>query len=173
MPRPTLRTPRLTLEPLTLADLPILRTLDGDAEVLRYILGRARTPEEVERFWTPIVRDQPDGRLGMWLGSADGSAVGWWSLWPREGVPGEAEAGWRLLRRAWGRGLAREGARAVFEWGFSGAELTRIVAETMTVNSRSRAVMEALGMRHVSTEIRRWSDPLPGAEQGEARYEIT
>ena len=43
----------------------------------------------------------------------------------------------------------------------------------MAVNTRSRAVMERLGMRHTGTEVRHWEDPIPGWEQGEVVYELT
>jgi RimJ/RimL family protein N-acetyltransferase len=43
----------------------------------------------------------------------------------------------------------------------------------MAVNTRSRAVLERLGLRHLRTEVRTWDDPLPGAELGEVVYELT
>ena len=51
MGRPLLRTTRIRLEPMTSEHLPLLVELDGDAEVLRYIRGRARTAQEVRDYW--------------------------------------------------------------------------------------------------------------------------
>ena len=80
---------------------------------------------------------------------------------------------WRLERRHWRQGLETEGALALVRHGFETVGLRRIWAETMAVNTGSRGVMRRLGMRHVSTEVRTWDEPLPGAEEGDVTYEIT
>jgi ribosomal-protein-alanine N-acetyltransferase len=56
------------------------------------------------------------------------------------------QVGWRLARPYWGRGYAREAARAVLDDGFYRLHLDRIVAYTVPANRRSWAVMERLGM---------------------------
>lgn len=201
MSRPMLRTERIELRPMTLDHLPHLIELDGDAQVLRFILGRARTESEAIDFWGPICLDayaDPVG-LGWWAGFATaaiagdaatevpgvtaGEFLGWWDVSParldveeaaaRGGVPVSAEAGWRLRRAAWRRGLATEGAAALFAHGFETVGLDVIWAETMAVNAGSRGVMRALGMRHRATDVRPWNDPLPDAEHGEVVYQIT
>ena len=60
---------------------------------------------------------------------------------------GEAvEIGWRLARAYWGSGYATEAARAAIEDGFCRLDISEIVAITVPINDRSRAVMERLGM---------------------------
>ena len=179
MARSRLTTERIELDPMTVDHLPSLVELDGDAEVLRYILGRARTEQEAHDHWDPVCRDvEADAvGLGWWVGRrrSDGDFLGWWDLSPARPVPARpvrAEAGWRLGRRRWGQGLAPEGARALLVYGFGDLGLQTVWAETMAVNAASRAVMTKLGMRHVRTDHRSWEDPLPGAEQGEVVYEI-
>lgn len=56
------------------------------------------------------------------------------------------EVGWRLARARWGQGLAGEGARAAIAFGFDQLALEQIVAFTATSNTRSRRLMERLGM---------------------------
>ncbi len=56
------------------------------------------------------------------------------------------EIGWRLDRRAWGRGLATEAAREVVRFAFEELRLDGLVSTTSVRNRRSRAVMERLGM---------------------------
>jgi RimJ/RimL family protein N-acetyltransferase len=56
------------------------------------------------------------------------------------------EIGWRLARQQWGRGYAREGARAALDFGFHSLALDQIVSFTVPSNTRSRRVMEAIGM---------------------------
>ncbi|MFX4287182.1 GNAT family N-acetyltransferase [Janibacter sp. G349] len=161
----TLTTSRLRLEPIVARDLDFLVELDGDAQVLRHILGRARTEAEARDFWTPQIPGP------MWVGYVEDEPVGWWSLWPREGSA--AELGYRLARRWWRQGLAVEGARAVLAECFADPGLDVVRAETMVVNTGSRGVMRRLGMREVRIEVREWEDPLPGAELGEVISEIT
>jgi RimJ/RimL family protein N-acetyltransferase len=60
------------------------------------------------------------------------------------------EVGWRLAAEYWGQGLATEGARAVAEYGFQRLGLGEIVAFTVPANTKSRRVMEKLGMKHDS-----------------------
>lgn len=160
-----LHTERLRLRPVGPEDLPFLVELDSNPEVLRYIIGRARTPQEAQEFWAPQIPGP------QWVGHLDGTPVGWWALWPREG--GAAELGYRLARRMWRQGLTVEGSRAVLAEGFRDSRLACVRAETMAVNAGSRGVMRRLGMRETRTELREWEDPLPGAELGEVIAELT
>ena len=169
--RPTLRTDRLTLRPLTDEDLPDLVALNGDAEVMRYITGRALTPAEVAADLPRLTRTERG--LGLWSGTdADGFA-GVWFLIADPDDSGAAEIGWRLPRAVWGHGLAVEGAKALVEHAFETLGVARVWADTMAVNAPSRRVMEKLGMRHTATEVREWEEPIAGWEQGEVVYEIT
>jgi RimJ/RimL family protein N-acetyltransferase len=167
--RPTLRTDRLTLRPLSEADLPDLVAMNGDPEVMAYI-GRPMTPEEVAAELPGWVRG--DGGFGLWTGIAEGSFAGVWFLSRDPDDDAAGELGWRLPRHTWGRGYAVEGARALVDHAVEALGLTRLWAETMAVNTRSRRVMERLGMRQVSTYVGEWDDPLPGWEQGEVVYEL-
>jgi RimJ/RimL family protein N-acetyltransferase len=170
--RPTLVTERLTLTPLSESDLPHLVALNGDPEVMRYITGRAMTPDEVAAE-LPVLLHSERG-LRLWSGyDAHGSFAGVWFLGADPDDPGAGELGWRLPRSVWGQGLAAEGARALVEHGFTTLGLRRLWAETMAVNTPSRRVMEKLGMEHAGTRVGEWDEPIPGWEQGEVVYELT
>ncbi|MEJ0049585.1 MAG: GNAT family N-acetyltransferase [Rhodospirillales bacterium] len=58
------------------------------------------------------------------------------------------EIGWRLAPRFWGMGLATEAARASLADGFGRCGLREIVAFTVPATTRSRAVMDRIGMVH-------------------------
>jgi RimJ/RimL family protein N-acetyltransferase len=58
------------------------------------------------------------------------------------------EIGWRLAPACWGSGYATEGARAALDFGFGELGLEEIVSFTVPANTRSRRVMEKLGMSH-------------------------
>lgn len=62
------------------------------------------------------------------------------------------EIGWRLAAEHWGQGLATEGAHAVAEHAFQELSLEQIVSFTVPTNTRSRRVMEKIGMAHDPAE---------------------
>lgn len=154
--------------------------LDADPAVMHYLTGRAATRYEVEqshRRRMASANELPG--LGFWVGFAGDEFVGWWLLRPPNGpdqpkVEGEAELGYRLLRRHWRRGYASEGSRELIRYGFEDMGLDRIFAQTMAVNTPSRATMAAVGM----TFARAFpchgpiDDPVPGIDEGEVEYEI-
>ena len=74
--------------------------------------------------------------------------------------------------RAFGKRLLAV-LRALIRKGFTELGVQRVVAETMAVNTRSRRVMEKIGLRHVRTFFVDWPDPLPGSDQGEVEYALT
>jgi RimJ/RimL family protein N-acetyltransferase len=173
--RPTLVTGRLSLEPLIADHAEHLVALDGDAEVMRYLTGRGRSPDEVLHEWLPVLTREagPAGVLGHWAGFEGPEFVGWWALNPDPEDDRQAELGYRLRRDQWGRGLAVEGALALLGHGFETVGLERIWAQTMAVNTASRGVMTRIGMRFTRTWVAEWNEPLPGWEQGEVEYDIT
>jgi RimJ/RimL family protein N-acetyltransferase len=56
------------------------------------------------------------------------------------------EIGWRIARAQWGYGYATEAAGVALAYGFGELDLQEIVALTVPANTRSRRVMEKLGM---------------------------
>lgn len=56
--------------------------------------------------------------------------------------------GWHLAHDAWGYGYASEAAEAVLDFSFDEVGLAQVVAHTSSLNARSRAVMDRLGMTH-------------------------
>ena len=170
-------TERLRMRPFAPDDVEHLVALNADPEVMRYLTGGEALPRDAN------VRDvlpsyiAPRGHLVRWIWAAHekaaGAFIGWFSLRPR--VPGpadEAELGYRLIRAAWGRGLATEGASALVAKGFGELGLMRIFAETMAVNGASRRVLEKAGLTYVRTYHPQWAHPIPGTEHGEVEYEI-
>jgi RimJ/RimL family protein N-acetyltransferase len=194
MPQPILRTQRLLLIPLASRHDEVEVQLDSDPEVLRYIFGRARERDEVLTSHAQRMASatRVDG-LGYWMafGSDGGAAestrpaseeagefIGLMMLPPAHGPdqpddPRVADLGYRLHRRFWGKGLATEAARTLMSHAFETVGQSRVIAQTMAVNTGSRRVMDAIGMRYVRTYYPSWDDPLPGADLGEVEYEMT
>jgi RimJ/RimL family protein N-acetyltransferase len=180
MSQATLYSHRITLVPLSDEHLEHEVELDADPEVMRYLGdGKARSREDVEEFHRRrLAAAARVPGLGFWAGFVAGRFVGWWILEPavhaaQSPVGGQAELGYRILRRCWRQGLASEGARELIRHGFDELGLARIFAETMTVNTASRATMACLGMTYVRTFHLDCDAPIPGAEHGEVEYAIT
>ena len=178
VPQQTLHTQRITLVPLADEHLEWEAALDSDPEVMRYLTGRASTCEEVQ---ASHARRMAAGRkvdgLGFWVGLVDDDFVGWWTLQPAHGPdqpddPGVADLGYRLLRRHWRKGLASEGARELVRYGFEDVGLDRIIAQTMAVNTGSRAVMDRVGLTYVRTFPTSMTAPVEGIDEGEVEYEL-
>jgi RimJ/RimL family protein N-acetyltransferase len=83
-----------------------------------------------------------------------------------------ADLGYRLLRRRWRKGLAPAGARELVRYGFDDVGLERI-AQTLSVDAGSRAVIERAGLSYVRTFPSSITLPVEGVEQSEVEYEMT
>jgi len=179
MPQQILQTERITLVPLADEHFEWEFELDSDPEVMRYLSGRASTCDEVEASHAQrmAAAQKVDG-LGFWVGLVDDGFVGWWILQPAHGPdqpddPGVADLGFRLLPRQWRKGLASEGARELVRYAFDDLALDRIIAQTMTINARSRAAIERIGLTYVRTFRTSMTGPVEGVHEGEVEYEIT
>jgi RimJ/RimL family protein N-acetyltransferase len=67
------------------------------------------------------------------------------------------------------------GGRELIRYGFDELGLTRIFAQTLAVNTPSRATMAAAGLTFTRafTSGDAYDELVPGAEQGEVEYEMT
>lgn len=173
-------TDRLILRRFTTADVDNLVELDSDPDVMHFINGGRATPREevaetVLPHWLRYYETYP--AYGFWatVEKATGEFIGWFHLRPApdDGGPDEPELGYRLKRSAWGEGFATEGSRALIHKAFDELGASRVFAETMAVNARSRRVMEKAGLRFARAFHQEWPDPIPGDELGDVEYAIT
>jgi RimJ/RimL family protein N-acetyltransferase len=172
-----LTTERLALRECTLDDADLFIELDSDPEVMRYLTDQLTDREHVERNVLPrlLAEYRRHPGFGLWVAHThDGTFVGWFHLRQRDDRPvGEVELGYRLRRAAWGRGYATEGSRALLHRGFEELGVRTVYAETMTVNTGSRRVMEKVGLSYRTTSFPDDFPPIPGSEQGGVEYSIT
>jgi RimJ/RimL family protein N-acetyltransferase len=59
----------------------------------------------------------------------------------------QASFGCAVARPFWRKGFAYEASRAIIDFGFSSLPIHRVYAETISENTRARALAERLGMR--------------------------
>jgi RimJ/RimL family protein N-acetyltransferase len=168
-----LETERLRLRHLTPDDEDALLALHSDPAVMRYL---APPVTEVDMSFYTAFYDRYEN-FGYWaaIEKATGAFLGWFLFRPprEDPPPGTIELGYRLHTSAWGRGFATEGAIALVDKGFAELGVERMVADTMTVNTGSRRVLEKAGLRFVRTFQYPGSDLLPGGEHGDVEYALT
>jgi RimJ/RimL family protein N-acetyltransferase len=146
--QPIFDTPRLRLEPRTLADLEDCLAMDRDPQVTRFIPGPWADPVAHRAFvMARMTAKFPQG-LGYWTirPRTGRTFFGWVLLIPTEGADGEIEIGWRLVRSAWGQGYASEAAAPIFALARSIAADRLIVADIDPDNVGSIRVAEKIGM---------------------------
>jgi [ribosomal protein S5]-alanine N-acetyltransferase len=164
MPAPaTLETARLVLRPLRAEDLDALHAeLGSDPQVTWDRI--AHTREETRATLEAKLRHQDEHGFGMLavVDREDGRVLGYGGLQHLEGGP-EVEVGYYLGRRAWGRGLGTELARAAVAHGFADLGLERIVAVVRPENAASQRVLGKAGLRferrerHYGADVELWS----------------
>ena len=150
--RPILRTPRLTLRPMTPEDAPRLAALAGDPRVALMVssIPQPYATEQAQEFIArhPLIEEE-GGRV--------------WAICDSEGLQGamglhanplrraEAELGYWLGAELWGRGYATEAGQAVIAEGFarggSGEGFSELTAGYFLDNPASGHALRKLGFR--------------------------
>jgi RimJ/RimL family protein N-acetyltransferase len=149
-----LRTPRLILRRFTFDDGPEVVELDSDPEVVRFVgmPNRETTTLDIwrERLWPKTLAWYERGpEYGFWAVHTreDEAFIGWFHYRPHPDIwPSDPELGYRFARRAWGKGYATEGGRALLDRGFRELRDARVHARAERPNVASWRVMEKLGM---------------------------
>ena len=161
-----LQTERLVLRPWAESDRGLLARLGADPDVVRYIGdGQPWSPERAEDVSRQIGRHWDAHGFGWRVAVEGTAAIGFIALnYLGEGTAGlspeEFEIGWWLDPRAWGRGLAREGARAVRDEAFGRVGAPSIVARLQPENVASAGVAANLGMSPQFDTTGRFGEPL-------------
>jgi len=147
----TLTTARLALRQWAPRDLEPFAALNADPAVMEF-MPALLTREQSAKFIEWAATDLERRGFGLWAVEelAGGRFAGCVGL----SVPSfEApftpcvEILWRLASPCWGQGFATEAAGACLGLAFGALDLNEVVAFTVPRNTRSRAVMERLGMR--------------------------
>ncbi|MEV5964444.1 GNAT family N-acetyltransferase [Kribbella sp. NPDC051952] len=168
-----METERLRLGRFTAEDVDLLVELDSDPEVMRFLTGQPTSRAEIEGVVLPeilaVYAEHPE--LGTFKAEDETGFVGWFGMQPTKD-PATVDLGYRLKRTAWGNGYATEGTVALIEEAFTELGMEWVVADTMAVNHRSRAVMRRSGLRFARLYHEYFEDPLPGTEFGEVEYAL-
>jgi RimJ/RimL family protein N-acetyltransferase len=142
-----IETDRLRLRRLRPPDEADLIALDSDPDVMRYVgspAGVKPLEETRERVRQRIGADH--GPMGFWRVESrlDGAFYGLGAL-IRMPTGDDVELAYRLVRRAWGQGIASEAGAALLDYAFRTLALPRVVAVTYPENRASQRVLEKIG----------------------------
>jgi RimJ/RimL family protein N-acetyltransferase len=148
----SLSTPRLLLRPWRDSDVEPYAAMFADPQVMEF-LGPVQNGAAVDAIVGRVRAHFDRHGFGCWAAELKetGAFIGFIGL---SHIPFEAhftpaiEVEWRLASAHWGQGYAAEGARAALEAGFTQLSLSEIVSITVPANTRSRRVMERIGMTH-------------------------
>jgi RimJ/RimL family protein N-acetyltransferase len=151
-----LSTRRLLLRRWQESDREPFARMNGDARLAEFLPAtpsRERSDQFIERIETHF----REWGFGLYAAefAADQSFIGYIGLAvPKFTAPFTpcVEIGWRLCQEHWGQGLATEGAREVVRFAFTTLRLDSLVSFTVPANTRSRRVMEKIGMTNDPAE---------------------
>lgn len=150
------RTERLWLRQWRDDDWAPFAALNADPEVMRHFPSTLDEHESNAFAYRNAALLEVHG-YGLWAveQAASGEFLGMVGLnqplWDARFNPC-TEVGWRFARSAWGHGYATEAARAALAVAFGPLGLDEVVSFTTVANTRSRAVMERLGMARDAAE---------------------
>ena len=147
---PTIRTRHLLLRTLRGGDAAALHRIYSQEDIRRYFPRPGPVPlEKVEEDIAGNLRHWEKHGYGWWAveSRAGSGLIGWIGL---RYLPetDETEVAGLLAKEFWGRGLAVEGAVEGLRYGFEELHLKAIIGLAHPGNSRSRRVLEKLGMSY-------------------------
>jgi RimJ/RimL family protein N-acetyltransferase len=146
-PGPLLETHRLLLRPPQADDFGAWAGFAADEEAMHH-LGGAQSRTAAWRTVCMITGAWSVRGFSLFsvIEKATGRWIGRLGPWQPEGWPG-TEVGWGLVREAWGRGYAAEGAAAAIDYAFDELGWTEVIHCIDPANARSVKVAQRLGSR--------------------------
>lgn len=144
-PFPVLRTQRLLLRQVVVADVPYVIKIRGNEEAMRYIpRPRAKTEEDALGVIAMLTNGISEGKSINWaICNAQNpneiyGIMGYVNFYPQEL---KAEIGYMLHPDYWGKGYVPEAIIAVEKFGFENIKLELIEAKIDPRNDNSRKVL--------------------------------
>lgn len=143
-------TERLILRDWREEDREPFAVMCADGDVMRHFpatLSRNESDALIDRINTHI----DEHGFGLWAmeRTKDGALLGFTGIqFVRLESPilGDVEIGWRLDKRHWGKGYAREAAEASLDWFWRNTDHDRVVSMTISDNEPSWGLMQRIGL---------------------------
>ena len=178
---------RLHFRPLEESDLDLEIALWTDAEVARFITGKASTIEDIRALMPRVTRRAGNGCVGFWCltEKSTQAKIGNAVLLPMPVLAEDTEfellesddwpdrdieIGFVLRRSFWGAGYATEACTRLLEFAFEETDLDAVLATTDPENHASRNVLRKSGMRDIGL-IPAFAGRYPGFKLTRADWE--
>lgn len=139
------------MRPLQLSDLDALAAIWLDPEVTRFLPNQG----------IPIPKEKTEKSLQYFLQHWQQKGYGVWAIVEKNSLQmigycglryldelDEVEVLYGLAKAYWGRGIATQSARAAISYGFTVANLDKIIALALPENQASKRVIEKAGLRY-------------------------
>jgi ribosomal-protein-alanine N-acetyltransferase len=156
---PLLNSTRLSLRGITATDTPALFEIYSDRKTLEY-WGKdpVKTPAEAWAMIEENLKHVADGSALLWgiTPKETGQLIGTCVLFRINRQNRNAELGYILNRKYWGKGLMTEALTCLLNHAFDTLDLHRLEADTDPDNSASLAVLEKLGFQREGYFRERW-----------------
>ena len=143
-----IKTERLLLRPLTVADADAVWQWCSDERVARYMVYPTYTEKEPLIEWLRSVEEQEDVYEFGFVRLSDGALIGSGSIGPARKT-GFWGFGYNLRYDCWGKGYATEAAKAMIDFAKTTFGATRFRSSHVEPNLASGHVMEKCGLRFV------------------------
>ena len=144
------KTERLCLRRIEVADLPSLGRIYTDRECMRFYSG-TKSPAEIHTWFQKLAFDSYDRHgFGLWavINASSGEVIGDCGITLQNTPAGsEPEIGYHLWRDFWGKGFATEAVGAALAWGGKNFPDKRITCMIDPGNTASLRVAARLGFR--------------------------
>jgi len=154
----TLSGDRITLRPITPADITSVLAYSSDPDVTTYLPWHPTVDAMVVRMF--LQQQQERRRKGTSFGYAvtersTGEMIGAIDLMGlQSGHPGNCELGYVFRRESWGHGYATEAGALLLDAAFQNTGILVVDAYADADNVGSQRVMEKLGMHRMNSELR-------------------
>lgn len=150
-----LKTPRLILRPLTVADAPAMyKNWASDSEVTRYLRWLPHADVSVTYEYLAFVEQEySDPAVYQWaiVPKDLGEPIGTISVVGRDETVESVIIGYCIGKDWWGRGITAEALRELLRFFFEEVGVNRIELKHDVNNPNSGKVMEKCGMRYEGT----------------------
>ena len=147
---PTLKTKRLILRKMTMADAEAVHFYGRNPEVTKYLgFPTHKSIEDAKSFLRDTKKRHRKGEPVPWaiVRRQDDQFMGSIGLFNHIEKDGRIEAGYVLDKPYWGQGYMTEAFSAVIQFAFQRLRVNRVQAFCSVDNDRSYHVMEKCGMR--------------------------
>ncbi len=168
-------TPRCRLEQMRRSDTDHWFDFMSDTRIIEHLPDRVHSRKEMAGIIDWLISNYRAGpgkvvriTLAIRLKETQGPPIGWVTFGPLPEDESRREIGYALAPEAWGKGIATEAAGCFLGWIRSTIPVGRLYATVDKRNARSIRVLQKLGMKECSDEIR----GTPKASPDHVLYEL-